>query len=203
MTCFLGQFVSDDAFGQQSYSLSLYDAYVTNGWVLPDIQGAYSGSDTYVNLETGNGVFFGRCIEIEVQNLVDATLYITVNLGRILECTESGIQNMVVTQDYSFTLLPYETETINVYAMCMNMYEDSPVEYVYYDLGPICNGDVYDVVTEISESGSQDAAGQCSVWAVTDSADGDYLRNYGASDDDIYSAQGILDNAGVSYNIEQ
>jgi len=192
---------SNEAEAQSNYSL--YDAAVNYDYITVTIQGDYSGSTSYFNLETGDGIFFGKCIELEVTNTVSTTLHITVNLGRRLICRESGIQNMVVTKEHTFTLSSYETETFTVYAMCMNMYEDAPVAGIYYDLGSVCSGDAYNAVNKISSSTSQNAAGQCALWAVTDSADGDYLREYGASDNDLNSAQGILDDADISYNIEE
>ena len=190
---------SDEVEAQSSYSL--YDAAITYEHISVTIQGAYGGTG-YFSLDNGNGVFFGKCIEMEVENKISSTLYLTVNLGRQLICRESSIQNMGVTENYYFTLYSYEKKTITVNAMCMNMYEDAPVEGAYYDLGPICSGDAYDVISEIGSINSQDASGQCALWAVTDNADGDYLRNYGADDDDVNKAQGILDAAGVNYNIE-
>lgn len=193
---------SNEAEAQSNYSL--YDAAVNYDYVTVTIQGDYSGSTSYFNLETGDGIFFGRCIEMKATSTVSRTIQITVNLGRRLICRESDIQNMVVTKEHTITLSSYETKTFTVYAMCMNMYEDAPVAGIYYDLGSVVSGDAYNVVREISDSdSSQDAAGQCALWAVTDSADGDYLRQYGASGDELNNAQGILDDAGISYNIEQ
>ena len=190
---------SNEVEAQTSYSL--YDATITYEYISVTIQGAYSGTG-YFSLDNGNGIFFGKCIEMEVKNEISSTLYITVKLGRQLICRDSSIQNMGVTENYYFTLYSYETKTITVNSMCMNMYEDAPVKGSYYDLGPICSGDAYDVISEISSSNSQDASGQCALWAVTDNADGEYLRNYGADDDDINKAQGILDVVGINYNIE-
>ena len=192
---------SNQAKAQSDYSL--YDAAITYSYITVTIQGEYDGDSIFVNLATGDGFFFGRCIEMTATSQVSSTLQITVNLGRQLICRESDIQNMVVTKEYIFTLSSYGTETFTVYAMCMNMYEDAPVAGIYYDLGPVVSGDAYTVVRQILDSDYQDAAGQCSLWAITDNADADYLRDYGATNDDINNAQGILHNAGVSYNLEK
>ena len=191
---------SDDARAQSAWSL--YDA-AAQGYVSVYAQGDYEGESAYVNLETGDGIFFGECIEMTVSNELSVALEIEVNLGRQLICQESGIQNMVVTEEYSFTLDADRTISFTVNAMCMNMYEDAPVYGVYYDLGSLASGQVLGAVNQISSSDSQDASGQCALWAVTDSADGDYLRQYGATDNDINKAQALLDAAGIGLNIDQ
>lgn len=180
---------------------SLYDAVVTYSYVSAHIQGAYSGYTTSFNLDNGNGVFFGQCIDIELTSLVDTMIYVNVELGRIFVCKEYGVQDMIVTKSYEATLWDGDTGTITVYAMCADMLEDAPMAGVYYDLGSKCTGSTYDVVSYISGNSYQGASGQCALWAVTDDADVDYLQAYGASSTDLNQAQGILDNVGISKNI--
>lgn len=187
-----------------AYTSNLYDAE-NSGYVDLTIEGAYDiQSDyEYITLDNGNGVFYGQCIEFTVthNNMIDESLYLTINHGRKLICQEYGVQDMIVTQDHTFYLTPGETETFKIYAMCMDMYEDAPLRGYYYDLGYMITGNILSVVSEINSRASQNAAGQCALWAVTDDAEGYYLSDFGASSQELDEAQDILDNAGVDYVI--
>ena len=188
--------------GTRSYSYTLYEA-ATYSYVDVYIQGAYSGYGGSFDLNNGDGVFYGRCVKVEVTSNIDEFITISVELGRKLICHDYEVQDLVVTKSYTFSLYSHQTTTFYLYAMCIDMHLDAPSEGIYYDLGTLASGDLYSVVKEISDSGNQGKSGQCAVWAVTDYAAEDDLKAYGASTYDIDRAQTILDDASVSYSIKE
>ena len=194
---------SPDTKSTRAASYTLYD--VANIYSYADIyiQGAYSGYETSFSLNNGNGVFYGKCVEVDITSTVDKTISITVQLGRKLICHDDDVQDLVVTKEYEFTLYSHQKKTFTLYAMCIDMHYDAPGDGIYYDLGSIATGNLYNVIQQISSTNHQDKAGQSAVWAVTDYATEEDLKAYGASDYDIDRAQALLDDAGVQYTLKK
>ncbi len=181
--------------GPSTHTMSLYSAAAA-GYVEVTIKGAYSGYGTSFSLADGNGVFFGRCINVEVVSKIEANLDLTIELKRSLECLNgSDIQTMVVTQSVSFTLVPSQRWIQDIYAMCVNMHLDAPSSDTYYTMGQNVTGRLANVVQEIGQRNAQGQSGQCALWAVSDSATADDLKAWQASSSEISDADEIYRSA--------
>ena len=163
--------------------------------------GSYSGYSTSFDFSNGNGVFYGRCIEISVVSFSSSTLYLSMERGTFLMPDSNSVQRMVVTQDVSLTISSFSSESITIYAMCTEMHDDIPAYEDFTISTSHATGNLESVVDEIYDTGSQNAAGQCAVWAVTDSAEKSDLEAYSASSSQINDAQDILDGADVNIKI--
>ena len=185
------------AYGER-IECTLYEA-IRNDYVIALIEGAYSGYEESFDLTNGYGVFYGPCISVWVSSLVDETLVITVKLGRYLIPDDYDVQNMMITKEYTFTLEAYENTTLTLYAMCIEMHDYVPSEGEFFDLGSLATGYLYDLVCEIEDNYAQDAAGQAAIWAITDHATEEDLREMGADTYVLKRAQALLDDADVPY----
>lgn len=172
-----------------TYSLA---AAESSGYVSVNIVGsAVTGSFTSVNLINGSGVFFGKCIDITVTGMTATDINIELKAGQRLVSSETSVQDMVVTESYSFALASGSMWQQTIQADCINMHEYAPDERTTYSLGSMTTGDLYDLAVYCEEHDAHDGVAQGAIWAETDSATADDLEAYGLTTTAIESANSM------------
>jgi len=172
-----------------TYSLATAES---SGYVSVNIVGdAVAGSFTSVNLVNGSGVFFDKCIDITVTSLTTTALNLELKAGQRLASNDTSVQDMVVTESYSFTLASGKVWQQTIQADCINMHEYAPDDSINYSLGSMTTGDLYDLAVYCEEHDAHDGAAQGAIWAETDSATAEDLEAYGLTTTAIESANSM------------
>jgi hypothetical protein len=170
---------------------------VSQGYIKVALYGVYLGSAESFNLETGENVFFGRCVEIEIVSVVANDLDIIVPQGLLLVADNEAVENKVITSRHKIPVEALSKTTSRLLAMSTNMKKNVPDAWSSFQTGDMAEGDLKKVADELNGTDSQEAAGQIAVWMVTDSAKRDALEQLGASDSEIEEALDIMDSVGV------
>lgn len=170
---------------------------ISEGYIKVAINGVYRGPAESFNLETGENVFYGRCVVIEIVSVVANDLDIIIPQGLLLVADIEAVENKVITSRHIIHVEALSKTTTILYAMSTDMRKDVPDYTITFQTGDMAQGDLKKVVDELNSTDTQKATGQIAVWMVTDSAKRDTLEQLGANDSEIDEALEILDNVGV------
>ncbi len=170
---------------------------VSQGYIKVALYGVYLGPAESFNLETGESVFFGRCVEIEIFSVMTNDLDIIIPQGLLLVADNEAVENKVITSRQKIPVEALSKTTSRLLAMSTNMKKNMPDAWSSFQTGDMAEGDLKKVADELNATDTQKAAGQIAVWMVTDSAKRDALEQLGASDSEIDEALDILDTVGV------
>jgi hypothetical protein len=115
--------------------------------------------------------YYGQCLQIDVKNLTDSALTLSLETGRILDCDHDSIQNMMITRQLVFTLDGNKSDTYKAYAMCVQETKASPDAHASYQIGDFADKNLLAFSKIIEKYNFQDNAGQNAVWVFTDNND--------------------------------
>lgn len=169
---------------------------IETGLVKAHIFGAYD----YLEGGLPDGLtsgYTGKCMVLELESLVDESLKVTLQPGRMLMCADTNTQDMVVTRALQHVVPPHATERTMAYAMCSEMHDRGPNTLTFYSIGKMAPQSLRSIVRVIQQKGAQNVAGQSAVWAYTDRASRSDLRYHGATAATLKTTIAILNEAGV------
>jgi hypothetical protein len=115
--------------------------------------------------------YYGQCLQVDVKNLTDSALTLSLETGRILDCDHDSIQNMMITRQLVFTLDGNKSGTYKAYAMCVQETKSSPDAHASYQIGDYADNNLLQFSKIIEKYNLQDNAGQNAVWVFTDNND--------------------------------
>lgn len=141
-----------------------------------NIQGLY-GFETYKPLNH-SGAYFGECIAIDIQNITDTFLVLTIPVGTYLVSEDSTVQNMVVTNTAQIELINYIKNKYRIHAMCGEIHDAVPSKGNNYTLAGFAEDEVVRVAEVIEKRKQQDHIGQLAMWTVTDNVTQSELEEY-------------------------
>jgi len=120
----------------------------------------------------GTSQSHGECMQIEVTNLTNKALNLTLETGRKFICTsDTTSQNMMVTQELLISLNGKEKKTYTAYAFCIQKAHSTPDYDSYYKIGPMAEGYLLQLARLIEKYHYQDYAAQQALWRVIDKGD--------------------------------
>ncbi|UCF08442.1 MAG: PPC domain-containing protein [Thermoplasmata archaeon] len=162
------------------------------------ITGVFEGSEGTFNLETGEDVFYGKCINIQITSLVANQLDIVIPAGQLLKAHSQEVEDKVVTKDTVVHVEALNVVDTRLYAMSTNMVKKVPNTDSTFKIDSMAAGDLKKVVDELNTTDSQSVSGQIAVWMVTNDAQKSELTQLGANESAIDAGLEILTNAGVT-----
>lgn len=185
--------VSNAVVWAQGSAMDLLDAK-KRGKLQINVRGSYNPNQIQPNLVSS---YYGKCIDIRLQNMTDSTLHLVLNSGTVLLSKDTTVQNMVVTQTQRFLLAPKQQKIDRLFAMCGQKPKSSPDIYVRYEVGQLGNPQMVRLANVIESNQAQNKAGQYAMWAVTDR---NVIPSY-ESPKLAISAQELLTKAQIDFDI--
>ncbi|MEI6851985.1 MAG: hypothetical protein WCL06_04045 [Bacteroidota bacterium] len=154
-------------------SLSLFEA-IQKKMVKVDIRGlGYSSENSHGH--------YGKCITMNITNLVSQALQLNVETGRRLTCVYDSIQDMMVAKNEMFALGPNGSSDFTISAFCTQKHDRSPSETSHFTLDGMSEGYLHELSLLIESLGCFDNTGQNAVWVLTDSISPDQISGEDAA----------------------
>ncbi len=169
---------------------SIKDA-INKGMLDLKICGAYDPRFFYEVVDR-EGVHYGKCMAIVLKNNIDSFVLLKLDCGTMLIPTDSSVQEMLVTHNAEFPLYPGQTYSTRFYAMCAQIHNKAPNVETTFRIGEMADSSLLNLAYYIDANYIQNMLGQHAVWAVTDQADFEVLKNYGADSNSVIKTKGIL-----------
>ena len=131
----------------------------------------------------------GKCVTANITNEMGVPITLDVETGQKLLCSDTTVQDLVISRSELITLKPKETHSHKFYAFCIEMRNGGPANNSYR-IGDMAKGALLKVVQFIAKNGLQDVLGQNAVWCVTDN-------------NSITSLKGTVTNADVAKELRK
>jgi len=109
---------------------------------------------------------YGKCLEINITNLTNSPLNLTLETGRKLICDNDSTQDMLVTQSLIFVLNGKSSDNQKIYAMCIAKNKISPSGKSKFKIGNMAENYLLQLALLIEKYAYQDCAGQNAIWAL-------------------------------------
>lgn len=110
----------------------------------------------------------GKTMAMSLRNISNTDLTIQIPLGLVLEPSDTGVQNMIVTAPLLVTLRPHQSQSLEVYAMCIQKNDAGPDAKEKFTSRRMASDKLVQVANLIHELQVQDALGQSALWVVSD-----------------------------------
>jgi hypothetical protein len=143
------------------------------------ITGSYNPKQ-YYRLSDGNGLHYGRCMDVILESQLDTFVVLKLDAGHSLVPEDSTFQTMYVTKTAEFPLYPNSTIPFSTYAMCGEIHDKAPIYGVSYSLGVMADSVLRSTIDVIEKEYLQNMIGQHMLWAVANNASKSELEKYGA-----------------------
>jgi hypothetical protein len=117
---------------------------------------------------SSDGVHFGPCMKVVLNNLSKQTLKLSIDAGVILLPFDTSFQRMIVTDNWVAELLPAEKKIETLTAMCGQPFHKSPISTAKYRIGEKVEASILNVVGVIQEMELQNGFGQELLWTALD-----------------------------------
>jgi len=119
--------------------------------------------------------FWGQCINITAVQLTVGNVYLTIRLGEKLVPADSGVQTMVIAEEYTmFLTFSGDSETYLFYAFCTESADSAPgisdtfiVESTPYN-SSTCVGKILIYLDAVNSTFLGTQVGQYAIWACID-----------------------------------
>ena len=170
--------------------------------ILHSASGHWDPSDK-TEYTDADGMYYGRCMQLQLKNPGDDTLRISIPEGLLLISEDSTVQDMLVTQALEAILYPGKTKSYRLYAMCSEIHDKMPASFTKYKAGKMGDANLVAIAHVINKHFMQNMIGQNAVWAYTDNATLAELKNYGATKESIELTLGLLEKAGVKTKLAE
>lgn len=160
------------------------------------ITGSYNPKQ-YYRLSDGNGVHYGRCMDIILESQLDTFVVLKLDAGYSLVPEDSTFQTMYVTKTAEFPLYPNSTILFNTYAMCGEIHDKAPIYGVRYSLGIMADTVLRSTIDVIEKEYLQNMIGQHMLWAVANNASKSELEKYGADSISLLRTTHLLTSSKI------
>lgn len=176
--------------------ISIKDA-IDKGMLELKICGAYDPGVFYEVVDR-DGVHYGKCMAIVLKSKIDSFVIIKLDCGTFLIPADSIVQIMVVTHRVEFPLYPGQTYATRFYAMCAQLHNMAPSIETTFRIGGMADSGLLSLANYLDANYMQNMLGQHAVWAMTDQADFDELKKYGADSNSIIKTKSILNDLNLA-----
>ena len=161
------------------------------------ICGSYDRRFFYEVLD-GEGVHYGKCMAIVLKSKIDSFVFIKLDCGTLLIPDDSMVQTMLVTNDAEFPLYPGQTYSTRFYAMCAQIHDKAPDIETIFRIGEMADSNLLRLANYLDANYLQNMLGQHAVWAMTDQADFEELKKYGADSNSVIKTKEILNELNLT-----
>ena len=107
---------------------------------------------------------------IEVKNLSNEYIAVTIPAGTYFVANSTSNHNMLVTSSSTFYLSPGKKTTKNLPTACMNLHRAIPNQSAGYTVGYTSNAALQNLVKLFAENNTPYNIRQAAVWIVTDNS---------------------------------
>jgi len=179
--------------------VSLKEAIESN-IVKTAITGSYNPKN-YYRFADGNGVHYGRCMDVILESQLDTFIVLKLDAGYSLIPEDSTFQTMYVTKTQEFPLYPHSTIPFSTYAMCGEIHDKSPYYGIRYSMGGMADSILLKTIEVIEREYLQNMIGQHMLWAVANNATRNELEKYGADSICLARTVNTLNANNLSCNL--
>ena len=144
-----------------------------------------------------DGLHYGKCMSIILKSKIDTFVLLRLGCGTQLIPTDSIVQTMIVTKKAIFPLYPNDTYATRFYAMCGEIHNAPPNITTTFTIGELADEKVVRLTHYLDENHIQNMIGQHALWAITDQADFEALKIYGADSLSIAKTKEILNKLEI------
>lgn len=169
---------------------------IDKGMLELKICGAFDPRFFYEVLDR-EGVHYGKCMAIVLKSNIDSFVLVKLDCGTLLIPADSIVQEMLVTHNAEFPLYPGQTYSTRFYAMCAQLHNRAPNVETTFRIGEMADSSLLKLANYLDANYIQNMLGQHALWAVTDQADFEVLKNYGADSNSILKTKEILSNLNI------
>lgn len=165
--------------------------------ILYKLSGSWKNNKEKEKYLDADGQYFGKCMKINIHSISKDTLYLDIDNGLMLMCEDTTVQDMIVTKSVHIDLLPGETQSFRLYAMCTEIKDGMPEDIRVYKIGNLADDKLRAITVTIENKYMQNVIGQGAVWAYTDHATESDLRRYGATQYTLAMTGELLTQSGT------
>jgi len=184
--------ISKGQTNQPSYSVISLKEAIDDKKVNVIITGSYNPNKYFRNSD-GNGVYYGRCMDVILESLLDTFVVLKLDAGySLIPKDSSSYQTMFVTKTQEFPLYPRSIIPHSTYAMCAEIHDKAPIYGISYTLGNIADTLLQKTISIIEKEYLQNMIGQHILWAVANNATRSELEKYGADSNSLSKTVNIL-----------
>lgn len=187
---------AQDSLANKKPSIIPINEAIENGMLELKICGAYDPRFFYEVLDR-EGVHYGKCMAIVLKSDIDSFVILKLDCGTLLVPTDSIVQEMLVTHNAEFPLYPGQTYSTRFYAMCAQLHNKAPNIETTFRIGKMADSSLLKLANYLDANYIQNMLGQHALWAVTDQADFEDLKNYGADSNSILKTKEILSKLNI------
>jgi hypothetical protein len=112
-----------------------------------------------------------HCMIMEIERASAENLLISLDYGYTMVPEDTGTQTMVVTQTLMVKLAPKQKKNYRIYAMCTEAHDGGPSSDQSFNLGKRFSGNLLSLAEIINRKRYQTDAGQHAMWCLTDDYD--------------------------------
>jgi hypothetical protein len=187
---------AQDSLANKKPSVIPINEAIDKGMLELKICGAYDPRFFYEVLDR-EGVHYGKCMAIVLKSNIDSFVILKLDCGTLLVPTDSIVQEMLVTHNAEFPLYPGQTYSTRFYAMCAQLHNKAPNIETTFRIGKMADSSLLKLANYLDANYIQNMLGQHALWAVTDQADFEVLKNYGADSNSILKTKEILSKLNI------
>lgn len=155
----------------------------------------------YYRLSDGNGLHYGRCMDVVLESQLDTFVVLKLDAGYSLIPEDSSFQTMFVTKTIEFPLYPRRNIPFNIYAMCGEIHDASPYYGIRYSLGEMADTGLLPTIKLIETEYLQSMIGQHMLWAVANQASKEELIKYGADSVSLLQTTNALKSKNIDCSL--
>jgi len=185
-----------------NYSVISLKQAIAEHKVKTAITGSYNPR-RYYRLSDGNGLHYGRCMDVVLESQSDTFVVLKLDAGFSLIPEDSSFQTMFVTKTIEFPLYPRQTIPFNIYAMCGEIHDAAPHYGVRYSLGEMADTGLLTTIKLIEREYVQSMIGQHMLWAVANQASKEDLVKYGADSASLSKVNVLLSENNIGCPLTQ
>lgn len=116
----------------------------------------------------GLGGYREECIEFDLQNKTDDTLFVYIEAGRRLLSVDTTIQDIFLVKNKKFKLFPRKRKKVKGYGFCCQSSKHAPYEDAVFNLGYLAPDDWILLAEVIDKNDFPTQSIQNAVWVLSD-----------------------------------
>jgi hypothetical protein len=117
---------------------------------------------------SGSGGHQEECIEFEIANLTDSTIYMKIEPGRRLVSEDTTLQDIFIVKEFLLELFAFEKIKIKGYGFCCQAGNSSPYAKAKFDIGFMAPATWIKLAEIINENNFPVSAIQNAIWVLSD-----------------------------------
>ena len=124
-----------------------------------------------LNKITGKGGYQEECVQFNLENKSDKTVWIKIEAGRRLDSVDSTMQDILIVQSKKFKLNPFEKLATSVRGFCCQASLHAPAAASKFKIGSLASTPLVQLSKYINKHTLPTAAIQNAIWVISDGHD--------------------------------